>query len=380
MLERYRRGTATPEERRFVEAYYVLLGVRGEAGMPAVQDSEDLEEQILRETWAQIDEDGKGERGNATRLRVIRIAASAAVILALLLFGVMRYHRNSPPQTVPGLVQDTSRPAGIHPGGNRAVLTLAGGQRIVLDSASRGLMARQGRTRIINLGNGQLAYEGEGKQTGNPIYNNITTPLGGQYRVTLPDSTVVWLNANSSFDFPAAFTGEDRRVRIKGEAYFEVAKDSRKPFIVEVGELRIRVLGTRFNVAAYGDEATIKTTLSQGLVQVSRRGESHLLKPGQQAGVNKKTGDFQIATVNVKRVLAWKNGLFYFDNTNIRVIMRELARWYNIRVVYETKDFTHKNFSGVVSRYGDVEALLKRLELTDAVHFKIDGNQIIVMD
>lgn len=385
MLGKYRRGTATPEERRFVEAYDALLAAREGEEDSSSQDPDTLTEEMLAEAWARIGRRETGAPAGGARIRRLGIAAAAAVLLALALVGIVLYREA--PKTAPSrsaLVSADPAPETIHPGSNRAVLTLAGGKQILLDSARTGLMARQGSTRIVQLNGGQLAFEG-GQRGGDgaggvPQYNNITTPPGGQYKVTLPDGTAVWLNASSSLDFPAAFTGNDRRVRLHGEAYFEVAGDPGKPFIVEADDLRIRVLGTHFDIAAYGDERTIRTTLSEGMVQVSARGESHVLRPGEQAGMDRTTGDFRIAAVNVDQALAWKNGLFYFDNTNIRVIMREVARWYNAEIVYETSDFTHKNFSGVVSRYSEVDALLKRLELTGAVHFKVEGNRIFVMN
>ena len=180
--------------------------------------------------------------------------------------------------------------------------------------------------------------------------------------------------------FPAAFAGSERRVRVRGEAYFEVAGNARRPFIVEVGDLQIRVLGTSFDVAAYADEPVVKTTLAEGAVQLSTHGNRYTLRPGEHAHLNKSTGEVGIAAANLKEVLAWKKGLFYFDNTGIREIMQEVARWYNASVVYETTNTDHMLFSGVVSRYSDVDALLKRLELTSAVHFKVQGNRIIVMN
>jgi hypothetical protein len=386
MLEKYRSGTATPQERRFVEAYYTLLGVRGQSNTPDDEDLEGIGEEMLDEIWARVDGTRLRLSRAAARTRVVRLAAAAAVLIFLaVVYGITRYRSAritglTPPVAV---AQDSARPTDIHPGSNKAVLTLAGGQRIVLDSAQTGVMDTQGSTRVVSLGNGDLAYEGGGGaagKPGNPLYNNITTPMGGQYRVKLSDSTTVWLNANSSLDFPAAFTGSERRVRVRGEAYFEVAGNARRPFIVEVGDLQIRVLGTSFDVAAYANEPVVKTTLAEGAVQLSTHGKRYTLRPGEQAHLNKSTGEVGIAAANLKEVLAWKKGLFYFDNTGIREIMREVARWYNASVVYETTNTDHMLFSGVVSRYSDVDALLKRLELTSAVHFKVQGNRIVVMN
>lgn len=219
-----------------------------------------------------------------------------------------------------------------------------------------------------------------GHDTSKVLYNTISTPRGGQYQVMLPDGSKVWLNAASSLRFPTAFTGKERQVKMEGEAYFEVAQQASKPFVVVTGNIKIKVLGTHFNVNAYSNENTIRTTLAEGAVRVSKEDKSKVLEPGEQVQFDKQTGNMSIKQVNVDQMLAWKNGLFYFDNTNIKTIMKQVARWYNVDAVYETAQLKNKNFSGITSRYKNVDGLLKRLELTGTIHFKVEGKTITVMD
>lgn len=275
------------------------------------------------------------------------------------------------------------------PGGNKAILTLADGSSIVLDSAHNGDLSQQGNAKVIKLNSGQLAYNTvvSGKpQTASPVtYNTIATPRGGQYRVLLPDGTEVWLNAASSLKFPTTFTGKQRDVELTGEAYFEVAKNMNAPFKVHIithqtagpgdgGD--VEVLGTHFNVNAYDDEATIKTTLLEGSVKVSKGNGHSLLKPGQQAQLDRKDGLHLTPDVNTEEVIAWKNGYFQFEEADVQTVMRQLARWYDVEISYEGP-VTERQFGGQMPRGANLSEVLRILEESN-VHFRIEGRKLVV--
>ncbi|CAL1519336.1 FecR domain-containing protein [Chitinophaga sp. MM2321] len=265
----------------------------------------------------------------------------------------------------------------VLPGGNKAVLTLADGSSITLDSAQNGALALQGGAKIIKLANGQLAYSIANSAKKETLYNTITTPRGGQYRISLPDGSVVWLNAASSLRFPASFTGSKREVELKGEAYFEVARNENMPFHVTVKGIQVAVLGTSFNVNAYDDENTIATTLITGSVKVMKDGDSRMLRPGQQAQLTTQ-GTLQVADeANVEEVLAWKDGRFQFESAGIEQVMRQIARWYNIEVIYRGPA-TKEHFSGGISRNVELSKVFKMLEATGAIHLSVENGKVVV--
>ena len=276
----------------------------------------------------------------------------------------------------------------VAPASEKAILELADGSRIALDSAAKGELVQQGSTRVLKQDNGQLKYDAEKTTpgaTGIPYaYNTVTTPRGGQYRVVLPDGSKVWLNAASSLRFPTGFAGHERKVELVGEAYFEVAKNPAMPFKVTVkpfagnaasAPMEVEVLGTEFNINAYGDETDRRTTLLQGSVKITAGSGQSLLKPGQQARVN--AGGLQIMPeVDTDEVIAWKNGLFQFKEANIQSIMRQVSRWYDVEVEYRGN--IHQQFFGKIPRRVQVSTLLKILESTGWVHFAIEGKKITV--
>jgi transmembrane sensor len=265
------------------------------------------------------------------------------------------------------------------PGGNKAILTLADGTTFVLDSAKNGALAVQGNTQIIK-GDGTLAYNKK-EQVGiaqNVVYNSVSTPKGGQYQLTLADGTRVWLNAASSIRFPTAFAGSDRRVEITGETYFEVAHNASKPFHVVVNGLDVQVLGTHFNINSYPDEESMQTTLLEGSVKVSfgSTKQTVFIKPGEQASLSKDGKLSTIKDVDVDKVIAWKNGWFEFDKTDLQAILRQISRWYDVDVVYE-KNVTQEKFGGRISRNLPLSNLLELLK-SNGVQFKLDGKKLIV--
>lgn len=265
----------------------------------------------------------------------------------------------------------------VPPGGNRAMLRLADGTTIALDSAANGRLAQQGNARITKLANGQLAYNTTGVDGQEVLYNTMTTPRGGQYRLTLPDGTQVWLNAASSITYPTAFTEKERKVSITGEAYFEVAASARKPFRVTVQQVEVTVLGTSFNISAYTEETAVKTTLLNGAVKVSDRKTSKLLQPGQQAQVNGAGAFTVLEDVDTEETIAWKNGYFQFTDADMPTVMRQLEKWYDIKVTYEG-EIPQKSFGGGMQRSLPLSGVLSILE-ENGVRFRIEDRNITVL-
>lgn len=302
---------------------------------------------------------------------------AAAAVAALL--SVAAWQLLNRPSSTPAPDTVASLPSGqdVAPGGNRAILTLADGTQIPLDSAGAGQLARQGNTTIIKLDSGRLAYHAATGATATVLYNTISTPRGGQFHITLPDGTQVWLNASSSLRYPTAFTGQERRVDLSGEAYFEVAKNAGRPFRIGSEEMEVEVLGTHFNIMAYDDEDILRTTLLEGAVKVTRNGSSRLLQPGQQARVHRSDGSLDVLPdANTEEAVAWKNGFIQFEGQDIKAAMRMLSRWYNVEVDYRGAVPAH--FRGIIPRNVPLSQVLKMMELTGEAHFSIEGNRIIV--
>lgn len=305
--------------------------------------------------------------------------AAAVIILALAsVAAVLLVNRSNHQNIADNSSNKKELPTVITPGGNRAVLTLANGQQVILDSASDGSIALQGNTSIIKLQDGQLAYQQSGEPVSEPAgINIITTPRGGQYQVKLPDGSRVWLNAASSLRFPASFTGRSRNVDVSGEAYFEIAPNATMPFTVRANGVEVQVLGTSFNINAYSDEASINTTLLEGGVQVKAGTQVQRLVKGQQASVSPTGAIKLVQHANLDQVVSWKNGFFNFKDADIPAVMRQLARWYDLEVVYEGRIPT-RQFQGKMQRdlpLKDVLALLEEAE----VHVKMQGKKIIVL-
>lgn len=270
----------------------------------------------------------------------------------------------------------------VLPGGDRAMLTLADGTTITLDSASNGMLSQQGNTKVVKLANGKLVYNTTDGQTSEVMYNTMRTPRGGQYRITLPDGTQVWLNASSSITYPTAFTGAERIVKITGEAYFEVAPLNHKtPFKVKIlsgtGEEKaeINVLGTHFNVNAYDNEADIKTTLLEGAVKLIRGKETMTLYPGQQGRIQAK-GIEIVSPNDLEEVTAWKEGYFKFNEADIDAIMRQAERWYDITVAYPN-GIPKDAFSGSLPRHVSLTKFLEILVYSD-INVKIKERTVII--
>lgn len=391
LLRRYADGDCSPEE--FAELMALLRLDPDDADLEETLD-EILAASAYNPAEAEVDWqrmqqailDAPEREREQGRGRVIwlwrswrRLAAVAAVLL-LLAGGWWLWRTNSGlPARVPVSVAAVNdRP----PGGNRAILTLAGGQRVVLDSAANGLLAQQGSTQVQKTANSRLVYEaGAPTEAGiRESYNTLSTPRGGQYQLTLPDGTQVWLNAASSITYPTAFAGKERSVTVAGEAYFEVAANDRQPFLVKSGGMTIVVLGTSFNINSYPDEPDIRTTLITGKVRVGDGPVDKVLEPGQQLRIDSGANGIRsrlIPAADIEQALAWKNGQIKLTGAGIREIMRQVSRWYDVDIQYEG-NLDRAVFSGVVSRRQNVSKLLAVLEATGSVDFTINNKIIIV--
>jgi transmembrane sensor len=267
----------------------------------------------------------------------------------------------------------------IQPGGSKAVLKLSDGSVIVLDNAKNGLLREQQNTLIKKTAQGQLVFQmKESIADQNPSsLNTIETPKGGQYQVILSDNTIAWLNAASSIEFPSTFSGKSRKVKIKGEVYFEVAKNADMPFIVETRNVQIEVLGTHFNVMDYEDEEVSRTTLLEGSVRIVNQEKTEILKPGQQALYGETMGLKLQTVADPMKEIAWKSGFFVFKDTSIDVVMREVSRWYDVKVIFSGA-VPNNEFTGKISRNVDLNEFLKILSYA-GFNFKIEGKNLIVI-
>ncbi len=297
---------------------------------------------------------------------------AAAVILVLITAGIILWQQRMP---APPQISQQHAPL-ILPGSNKAVLVLADGSAVTLDSAGRQVI-QQGQTTVSQQG-GRLVYKA-GSDDALVSYNTLRTPKGGQFRLTLPDGTGVWLNAASSITYPTAFKGKERKVTVSGEVYFEVAANAALPFMVAVnGGTDIQVLGTQFNINAYADEASINTTLLQGSIKVvAGAGKSAVLQPGQQARTGGANELRVLDNADTEQAVAWKNGVFNFNGKDLTEVMRQLARWYDIEVVFAGKA-PQRKFGGEIQRSLPLAEVLEILETMD-IKFKIENEKKVIV-
>lgn len=306
--------------------------------------------------------------------RIHRWVWAAASIVLLFGAGTYLWNANKHKTDVIENVAD------ITPGKKGAVLTLADGSQIVLDSLHNGVIAAQNGAQVL-LNEGGLVYDPTGSSSGAMAFNTVTTPNGREFVLALPDGTKAWLNAASSITYPTIFSGNERLVKITGEAYFEVTANAKLPFIVNINDqTKVQVLGTRFNVNAYNNEPGINTTLLEGSVKVYFGHEHVLLKPGQQAAISLASGNprpVSIQTPDLEKVMAWKNGLFNFEKASLEEVMRQLERWYDVEVVYE-KEIPKVKLAGEMTKDVTLNGLL--LGLTElGIHTRLEGRKLIVL-
>ena len=370
LIDQVNNGTATDEQLSVYNAYmnrlskpdtaWANLGIEESAG------------QVQTELWQMV----KAGMAPATPIRQIkpwyRVAAAAAILLALSVGGYWLTRNKAIPKN------DLAQQHDLAPGGNKAILTLANGQKIVLNDSKTGIIAKQGSAIINKTTEGEVVYQHkqDDNQQTQAALNLISTPRGGQYHVVLADGSQVWLNAASSIKYPTLFNGNTREVEITGEVYFEVAHQANKPFKVHCNGQVVTVLGTHFNINAYTNEGAIKTTLLQGSVMVSTGKQQVTLKPGQQAN-NVTNGLTKIENADVDLAIAWHKGLFQFKDADVPTLMRQLSRWYDVDIDYEGS-IPDAHFSGKIQRnYGGLK--VSNILSYANIHFKIQDHKIIVL-
>lgn len=313
------------------------------------------------------------------RLRIVKYVVAASVTL-LVISGAYLLLRPRAKQDI--TVTNTTTQTHSHdvaPNTKAPTLILADGTVVLLDSTQQGTLAKQGNTNVIKKANGQIVYTPAASAGGEMLYNTMTVPKGGNVvSLALADGSKVWLNAASSIRYPAAFSGTERKVEITGEAYFEVAHNASMPFKVSRGNVDVEVLGTHFNVNAFPEEKDIKVTLLEGSVKVNRQKEAIMLKPGEQAVIGPQSPLATNHSPDIEQVMAWKNGMFMFNNTGIENIMQQIERWYDVTVYYEG-DIKRWTFNGQISRYSNVSKVLEMMEATGTIHFRVEDRKIYVM-
>ncbi len=298
--------------------------------------------------------------------------AAAVVALAVSVGGVyfaIGYNTSSDNVTTLSPEKD------ILPGRKKAVLTLANGSKVILDDSEKGLVAKEGNTEVMRQG-GRISYLGLSKPKSSVIYNTISTPNGGMYELELSDGTKVWLDAASTLKYPVSFVGNERKVELTGEAYFEVVHNKKMPFKVVANNTTIEDIGTRFNINAYQDETSVKTTLVEGAIKVSVGNTSQLLTPGQMVSVNNST--LSLSDADIEQEIAWKNGYFIFNKADIKTVMQQFSRWYDVDISYEGT-VPNNLFVGQIKREETLLGALKILELS-GMHFRVEGRKVIVLE
>jgi len=358
LLEKYTNGTCTPEEIVLLESWYLMLPSHSKLPAPNSQELHNYHDII----WADIQKQ-TGIHKKPAYITTLwpRVTVAASIILCLSFGGYYLLHK---PQSGQNIYKND-----VAPGHNQATLTLANGQKILLTKGMYKKLAQGNAS--IQINNGVTYTPGLNNKQTALSYNTLSTATGEEspYPLILPDGSKVWLNAQSSITFPTVFNGKERIVKITGEALFEVAHNAKQPFKVQTARQTIEDIGTTFDVNSYADEPVTKTTLIEGKVKVNNM----FLEPGQQ------TDGTQVKTVNTKRYIAWKNDDFYFENDDIQTVMRELSRWYNVKVDYEG-DMTTERFDAQMSRNKNISSILQILENTKGVHFKIEGRRVTVIE
>lgn len=371
LLDRYLKGDITSTEKTLVENWYSQLIETGELDWSNLEKSQikkALESKILKA----IQEKPKPEFSKVKIMshKLWWAAASIVVLLGLGTYFLFFYQKQKKV-----IIAESSHEV-LSPQSIKAVVTLANGQKISLDSISYGDGVTEGNLKIMKLKTGEIAYQSSGSSIGELQYNTLENPRGSKVvNLILSDGSKVWLNAGSSLKYPVAFIGKERKVFITGEAYFEVVHNPLMPFTVSKDAMQVRVLGTHFNVNTYGDDNdNIKVTLLQGSVKVSIGSDTKLLKPGQQALVQR---DVQVVNnVDMEQVMAWKNGFFQFDKASLQSVLKQISRWYDVEVVYEGKN-RGREFVGEMERSLSLTEVLKILEI-NKVHFVLAEKKLII--
>lgn len=400
LFKKYTEGNCMPDERNeFFEmvvddAYAVVLNDLIKeyinSSDPIIQINKERSAKMFDRIDNATFENEKVVADNPVKKRWIKWRAAAAIIFLILLSSSYFIFHKARPEEVVKTQPASEKTNDIAPGHAGAILTLSNGKKIVLDNAQNGLLASQGKSNILKK-DGQLVYKDQNSEENEVLYNTMTTPKGRKYQLVLSDGSKVWLDAASSITFPTTFNSGERKVEITGEAYFEIkklyksknnsGKEERVPFIVVINsghgvKNQVQVLGTHFNIMAYNNEPTIKTTLLEGSVKVIGQEQSVMIKPGEQAVLSNTNNKVNVIDADVDEAVAWKNGMFSFSNATIGKVMRQVERWYDVEVIYNGP-MPDGHYRGEVPMNVNASEMLKVLSV-GGIHFKIEGKKIIV--
>jgi ferric-dicitrate binding protein FerR (iron transport regulator) len=384
LIRKYLEGKASNKEKKFIEKYYRYFGFKDSPSDSLSEvEKREMESKMLRNIHAEMQQ--AVDKPTGWNYKKINVRLATAAMFAIFIAGIAFLYTYKEKMAK---VAPQTQVADIAPGGNRAVLTLSNGSTIALTHLKNGLLVNQGNTEVIKSDSGQITYRAAqtrrkkvAKAYDEIHYNTLSTPPSGNYQVVLPDGSKVWLNASSSLRFPTAFRGKERKVEVRGEAYFEVKKDNAHPFVVQIytpdgeGMGTVKVLGTYFNINAYMDHPSVKTTLVEGAIKITKGASQELLKAGEQATIKQKKDQIEVTKINSREAIAWKNGFFQFEGTDIVTIMHEIARWYNVEVSYNSQP--HGRYSGIISRHTRLSQVLQILE-AGGFRFKVTGRKIVV--
>jgi len=384
LLNAWSDGKATGMEEQELFAWvnesgnheFLLQHIEKLVGQYNPKEKEDIAPVNWEHLYEQIIDKCVTPRQHVLLRKMSWVGWSAAAIVILLL-GTTAYLYSTHNSLKEVVVQPIKKPVPQDvpaPVKSKAVLTLADGSRIELDSMANGTLAQQGNVQVVKQADGQITYNGKGSEG---LYNMLNVPRGSKVvTIKLSDGTMVWLNSESSLRYPASFTGTERKVEITGEAYFEVAHNPAMPFIVKKEAMEIKVLGTHFNINTYADERVNKITLLEGSISVSINDQEDLMRPGQQAQVNNKIK--LVNGVDIEAVMAWKNGIFQFgDKMDLQLIMGKIARWYDVDIDYQGGAINQK-FGGEIPMNSNLSEVLEILK-TSGVKFTIDGKKVMVI-
>lgn len=382
LLHKYLYGKPTFEEKAKLDKWYEAIDESKSVG--GANELLQIKEQLYLHTWNKMNSGARVVPFYKKAFFRVAAAAFIAACMAGVYFLLLK--KSNPTAPIAEIHAPLLRHDVVAPAANKAMLTLANGSTIMLDSAGIGSLAKQGNTIVTKLNNGKIAYNNNSNGTAAIQFNTLTVPRGSKpMQLVLADGSEVWLDVASSITYPTAFAGNERKVKITGEAYFEVAKNAAKPFRVFIASpsgkadgVEIEVLGTHFNVNAYSDESSLKVTLLEGSVKVGQNGKEPIhISPGQQAELNQQGGIALNKGVDMDEVMAWKNNWFNFNSLTVPEIMRQIEKWYDVSVSYAGKT-SDKHFSGIVSRDNNVSEVLKIMGQA-GIKFKIEGKKITVM-
>lgn len=371
LLQRYREGNVTQSEKELVETWYRQLVETGELDWKE-GEKEQIQHTLEAAILSKIQQGKQEPTVRHIHPRRWWVAASVVIVCSIAAYFLVFDKAPAPSQ-----VATVTLPADVQaPQSNRALLKLANGKTVYLDSITNGAEVLQGDAKLVKLSNGEIVYEAN-ETPGEVVQNNtLLNPRGSKViSILLSDGTKVWLNAGSSLVYPVAFGAATRDVSVTGEAYFEVAHNKQKQFIVHSGPVQVNVTGTHFNVNAFeDDDNNIKVTLLEGSVNVNNGKSNGSLKPGQQAWVHEKVN--VKSNVNVEQVMAWKNGFFQFDKASLQSVLKQVARWYDVEVVYEGANHS-REFVGEIERGLSLSEMLRILEV-NKVSFTIEGKKLTI--